>query len=166
MTIHSGTLAVRIEFPNHAAADPQYVANLQALIKSSMEAGPGVEGLDVNSTPTTPAATGVPKPGDMLIYIRDRKIGKGAYGEVYRVIRARDGQVCAGKTFHPPANRNKRKLDEVGATWLREIRREYALMESHPHVSFVSFPSSYSSQRLSLPIVMFATNIAPSLSSY
>lgn len=32
-TIHCSSLAIRIEFPNHAAAPPRYVENLRAFVK-------------------------------------------------------------------------------------------------------------------------------------
>ena len=56
MTIRSGSLAVKIEFPNHEAAGPQYVDNLRVFVKKCKEAAkkckeevPGVEGLGLDS---------------------------------------------------------------------------------------------------------------------
>ncbi|KAK5011186.1 hypothetical protein LTR28_005054, partial [Elasticomyces elasticus] len=60
-------------------------------------------------------------------------IGKGTFGEVYRVIRARDGKYSAAKTFIRPAN--KRQLDEVDPVWLTGIRREFTLMKDNPHAN-------------------------------
>lgn len=140
MTIYSGSLAVKIKFPNHEAADSRYVDNLRVFVKECKEAAekckeeiPGVEGLGLDSEPATQAPSGAPTPSERLIYYRDRRIGKGTFGEVHRIIKARDGKYFAAKTFNPPANKNKRKLNEVDPTWLMGIRREFTIMRDNPH---------------------------------
>ena len=42
---------------------------------------------------------------ERLVYIKDRCIGKGTFGQVFTLIRARDGKIFAGKTFVSPANK-------------------------------------------------------------
>lgn len=130
ITIHSGGLAVKVEFPNHTTAQPQYLKNLQAFIKKSKQdlAVDGL-GLDGDTQPPSEAQT----IGENLIYYHDEHIGEGGFGEVHRVVRARDGEVLAAKIFKPPAK--KRKLGEVDPLWLTEIRREFTVMRDHPHVS-------------------------------
>ena len=142
ITIYSGSLAVKIGFPNHEAADVRYVENLRALLQRCKEAAaeckeevPGVGALGLDSDPATQAPSQAPTPRERLIYYKDERVGKGAFGEVHRVIKARDGKYFATKTFNAPANKNKRKLDEVDPVWLMGIRRDFTLMEDNPHVS-------------------------------
>ena len=99
----------------------------------SKEEVPAVDGLGLDSEPTTQAPSEAQTVDDRLIYYHDEVIGTGTFGEVHRVIRARDGKVLAAKTFKPPAN--KRKLDEVDPAWLTGIRREFTLMKENSHVS-------------------------------
>jgi hypothetical protein len=136
ITIHSGSLAIKIEFPNHTAAHPLYVEKLLAFVKKCKKSKrelSGVEGLGLDSEPETQAASEAATPRERLIYYKDKSIGKGTFGEVHRVIRARDGKFFAAKTFKAPPN--KRKLDEVDPAWLTGIRREFTVMRDNPHVS-------------------------------
>lgn len=75
----------------------------------------------------------MPTPGERPIYYKGKSIGKGEFGEVHLVFRARDGLVFAAKTFKPPPNKRKRK-EELPA-WLTRVRREFTLMRDNPHVS-------------------------------
>jgi hypothetical protein len=155
ITIHSGSLAVEIKFVNHAAADPQYVENLRTFLNKCKEAAqrskenlPAVSSLGLSSEPPTEMPTEPPAINDMPIYFHDQLLGKGAFGEVHKVIRIRDRKVLAAKTFRTPVNvkkttkfdekpaKHKRKLDEMAdPTWLIGIRREFTLMKETPHVS-------------------------------
>lgn len=146
-TIHAGTLAVEVEFPNHAAAHPEYVKSLQAFAdrcaagaEASAEV-PAVEALGLDSGSVTRAATGAPTPGERLIYYKGRKIGKGQFGEVHLVFRARDGLVFAAKTFKPLPK--KRKREEELPAWLTKIRRGFTLMRDNPHISYAHRPVRY-----------------------
>lgn len=132
ITIHSGGLTIKIEFPNHEAADPRYIENLRAFVNGCKVEVPAVDGLGLDSEATTQAPSEAQTLGERLIYYNDKSIGKGAFGEVRRAIRARDGKYFAAKTFIPPAK--KRKLDEVDPAWLTGIRREFAIMRDNPHV--------------------------------
>ena len=141
VTVHAGSLAVKLEFPNHQAADPPYISNLRAFVKKCKGAietcnkgVPRIEGLGLDNQPATQAPSEAPTPSERLIYYKDKIIGKGAFGEVRRVIKTHDGKYFAAKTFNLPANKHKRKLDEVDAAWLMEIRREFAVMRDNPHV--------------------------------
>ena len=140
ITIHAGGLAVKIEFPNHAAAHPGYIGNLRAFVQKCKDAAKrsndevlAVDGLGLNSECTTQAPSEAQTPNDRLIYYHGGVIGRGEYGKVIRVTRARDGEVLAAKIFKPSPN--KRKLDQVDPAWLTKIRREFTLMEQNTHVS-------------------------------
>ena len=147
ITIHVGKLAYKIEFPNHGAAHPEYIKNLQAFIKKCKDAAPPLEGLGLDSDPPTQKPSQAHTPSADPIYLPKEVIGKGAFGEVRRVIKLRDGNSYAAKYFFPPKseghkkNHKKRKQDEVGETdvaymtWLERIRREFTIMQNNPHVS-------------------------------
>lgn len=64
-------------------------------------------------------------------------IGSGAFGKVFRVIKARDGDYYAAKKFRMPFKGDndgkKRKRDEE--IWLDGIRNEVAIMQKNSHVS-------------------------------
>ena len=104
-----------------------FVKKCKEAAKKSKEEVPAVDGLGLDSEPTTQAPSEAQTVDERLIYYHDEVIGTGTFGEVHRVIRARDGKVLAAKTFKPPAN--KRKLDEVDPAWLTGIRREFTLLK-------------------------------------
>ena len=137
IAIYSGKLAVKFEFPNHHhGMDPAYLASLQVFIQQGAgqaQGPPPVEGLALDSGQTTQAPTGTATPAIGLLYYNVKNIGKGAFGQVYSALRARDGRLVAAKTFKPPPNKRKRGQD--GPAWLAGIRKEFAIMNDHPHVS-------------------------------
>ena len=133
ISIYSGGLAIDVAFPNHAAADPRYMHQLRALVNTGTGAAPPIGVLGLDSEVTTQAPSGAQSPGERLIYNKDQRLGKGAFGDVHGAIRAQDGNFFAVKTFQPPAN--KRKRGDIEAAWLKNIRREFTIMKDHPHVS-------------------------------
>lgn len=148
ITIYSGSLSIKIEFPNHEAANPRYVENLRAFAKrckkaaeKSKEEVPVVERLGLDSEPTTQAPSDAQTPGARPVYYNDGSIGEGAFGEVHRAIRMSDGRFLAAKMFKKPST-NKRKRNKAGPTWLTGIRREFSLMKDNPHVSPIAVSTS------------------------
>ena len=145
-TVHCSSLAIRIMFPNHREATLCYVENLRALIKKCQGVAERseVDSSDVGALALhSERSTGAPSEAftrrDSPIYYKVEKIGEGKFGEVYKIIKARDGKIFAGKIFKPPLNRNKRRRDELNTDWLVRVRREFTLMRDNPHVSVLSF---------------------------
>ena len=143
-TIHCSSLAIRIEFPNHAGT-PRYVENLRAFVKKCQGAAKrskvdpsGIEALGLNSELSTQAPSEAPTPRDWLVYYVVKNVGVGTFGKVLKIIKARDGKALAAKIFNPPPNRNKRRRNEPDPDWLMKIRREFAIMRDNPHVSFAA----------------------------
>ncbi|GAB0138366.1 hypothetical protein EsDP_00006601 [Epichloe bromicola] len=142
ISIHTGGLAIKVDFPNHSARGPRYVDNLKAFFHKSSDIArqvdvgdPPIEGLDLESAATTQAPSIVQTPRDKLVYYNDKLVGRGTFGAVHRAIRARDGKYVAAKTFTKPAN--KRNLDDVDPAWLTGIRREFTVMKDNPHANIV-----------------------------
>ena len=142
ITIHSSSLALKIIFPNHEIADPQYVKNLREFVERSQNAFPPITRLGLDSEPTTQTPSEAQTLNSSLIYYHGVDIGKGGFGKAHIVIRARDGMILAAKTFKPQSN--KRTLDAEDPMWLMEIRREYTLMKENPHVRSPQMCCAYS----------------------
>ena len=166
VVVHTaGKLAFRVEILNHHEASPaEYVANLKAFWERCRGTPPSIGRLKLGrhrggSTSSSMASTVAPStartPGDRPIYLYDGILGKGQFGEVRKVIRARDGETYALKMCFPPDRpraiaRSKRKRDDpVWTRWLERVRNEYEIMRTNPHVSQANsarepfyFPSS------------------------
>ena len=155
----------QVVFPNHAAATPVYVANLRAFRDRVRNATPPFN-LDLNATSrvttAAPSQSLTPrKPDKQPLYIDDGFIGKGSFGEVRRVIMARDGMLYAMKKCFPPVavqetdgaekrnkatskkNKKRKRVDSAWRTWLDKVHGEYKLMKDNPHVSNNSLGMTY-----------------------
>jgi hypothetical protein len=135
-------LAFKVDFPNHLAAHPQYIANLRAFLERNHAALPLVGELGLDTNPITAAPSQPRTPGARPIYYKDRLLGRGQFGEVHKVIRTRDGKAYAGKTFFAPPKSKKRKHGEVSEydAWLKMVGTEISIMRNNRHVSVASSP--------------------------
>src|SRR4051812_32420799 len=142
-----GKLAYKIEFPNHQAAHPQYIKNLQAFIKKCGNATPPFEGLGLDSDPPTQKPSQAHTPSAYPIYLDEEVIGNGAFGEVRRVISLRDGKQYAAKYIIPSKSERHRKrkqdkindineINEASKAQNEQIQREFTIMQNNPHVRF------------------------------
>lgn len=131
IAIISGGLKINVEFPNHRAGRSQYMENLQTFIIQSQTVIPILDILGLDSNVTTAAPSQSQTPRQHPIYLDDGFIGRGTYGEVRRIIKARDGKRYAVKKFIPPDK--KRKRDEQD--WLEKIQNEIIIMKNNSHVS-------------------------------
>ncbi|MCJ1386248.1 hypothetical protein MMC17_009374 [Xylographa soralifera] len=149
ITIHVGELIYKIEFPNHRAAHSQYIKNLQAFIKKRKNAAPPFEVLGLDIDPPTQKPSQAHTPSAYPIYLDKEVIGKGAFGEVGRVIKLRDGKYFAAKYFIPAKSKGHKKsdrkrkqdesnkIDETYKAWLEQIRKEFTIMQNNPHPNIV-----------------------------
>lgn len=137
MRIHAGGLAFKIEFPNQRPGRREYRENLQAFFEQRQAALPSVDALTFDSFLSTATPSEPRTPRQPAIYLDEKVIGKGEFGEVRRVIKARDGLFYAAKAFYPPFKDSdrgqKRKRGEDG--WRYKIRDEIDVMRNNPHVS-------------------------------
>lgn len=130
-------LAFNIEFPNHEVAGPEYMANLRAFLDKKRTALPPVDALGLVSNPPTAAPSRPRTPRQRLILLDDEVLGRGIFGEVRRVIHARDGGYYATKRFNKPLESETRdkKRKREDENWLCKIRNEVDIMRENPHVS-------------------------------
>ena len=166
----AGKLTFRVEIPNHhEASPPEYVPSLKAFWERCRGATPSIGRLKLGrhrcgSASSSMASTVAPStartPGDRSIYLYDGILGKGQFGEVRKVIRARDGETYALKKCFPPARPRhdtmlragteenagtraiakciRKRDDPVWTRWLERVRNEYEIMKTNPHVSQVN----------------------------
>ena len=126
--------AMKISFPNHLTSSSEYRSKALRFIERGTDLCiPLVSGLDVNSNTTTaaisPPSDNIPAP----FYIRETKIGTGAFATVWRVVDSRDGKFFAAKAFAPPKYK-KRKREFDSSTWLTTIDNEVEIMQRNVHV--------------------------------
>lgn len=125
-----------IEFPNHGAAHPDYLANLQDVFDESGSALPPVGALGLDSNPTTAAPSQPLTPSQRPVYLIDELIGEGGFGAVYTVRDASTWELHAGKTFRRTYRNQpkglKRKLEKE--SWWKSIQNEVDIMKGNPHV--------------------------------
>lgn len=137
ITIHVGDMEMKIEFPSQSVSHSEYRENMQAFFDRSQTAFPCVEGLAFNSYPSTAAPSEPRTPGHEAIYVEKEEIGKGQFGKVHRVLKARNGVYYAAKIFESPfentRGNRKRKRDEE--QWMAKVMNEIDIMRTHPHVN-------------------------------
>ena len=139
LIVCAGDVAFEIDFPNQAAGYPTYQANLEAFIRKSREALPGlgVLGLDSHDSTATPSQVATPDPSRHPIYVEYEEVGRGAFAKVVKVMSNRDGIFYAMKKFFRPSEgrvENGRKRRRDSDAWLEKKRKEADIMRNSAHV--------------------------------
>ncbi|KAK0302851.1 hypothetical protein LTR82_017743 [Friedmanniomyces endolithicus] len=142
IVIQAGRVYLSVDLPNHASADSKYRKNLQRLYAECQKAARDrdetttiFDGLDLNSYPSTAAASGAITPDARPLYYSTAVLGKGEFGEVSLVVQARTGKHFAAKTFFN--HKKKRRAGERDEAWRRNIRREYDIAAQNLHSNIV-----------------------------
>ena len=138
LKIHVRGLEFKVELTSHRTCEVDYEKNVTKFLKLSRTADPPLGGLSIDSYMTEVMPSQSRTPGQRPIYIREDNLGKGAFGQVDRVVDVSTGAIYARKTFHEPSwakNTERRKLQRE--KWLNRIRREIRIMREHPHVSII-----------------------------
>ncbi|KAK5726559.1 hypothetical protein LTS12_027423 [Elasticomyces elasticus] len=164
--VRAGALKFEVRFPNHEVGEAVYVENLRTLYHRCSNAAPCVHALDLgaNEFPPTEAPSQAHTPTNTAIYIDDGYIKKGAFGEVRRAIKARDGRTYALKWFRPPdapgregkaarkgakeakiwnkaatqGGRKRKRDDDAYVKCSESLKEEYQLMKNNPHPNVIS----------------------------
>lgn len=134
--VHVRMLVFKIEWASHQTCEAEYEKNVTEFLKLSQTANPPLGGLSIDSYTTEVAPSQSRTPGQRPVYMHEEPLGKGAFGQVDRVIDVSTGAIYAHKTFHEPlwakhTERRRRQREK----WLDQIRREIRIMMEHPHVS-------------------------------
>lgn len=137
VTIHAGDLVFKIEFPNQKAGQSLYRDNLKAFFKQSQAALPSIGTLDFDSFPPTATPSQPQSPSQRPIYLYQKAIGSGGFGEVYPILNTRNGVLYAAKIFkHSPGYSGTPKKRKRGERlWKDMIQNEIDIMRKSPHVS-------------------------------
>jgi serine/threonine protein kinase len=129
-------LAFKIELAQHAASNANYKNKVKKFIMNRQNSLPELDVLGINSHITTAQPSQPFTPRRHPIYISERKLGAGSWGEVDLVINVSTGVTYARKRFYQPTWRgNKNQVRQQKAEWLERIRREIRIMRDNPHVS-------------------------------
>jgi hypothetical protein len=128
ITIHVGRLSFTVEFPHHETGNSEYITQLQNFANKCRDAELNMDDLDLASALTTAPPSHPQTPSERTIYYEDQLIGKGTFGEVYKLIRLRDGECFAAKTFKRSAKRKRGEDPSI------DLRREVEILQSNPHV--------------------------------
>lgn len=139
LIVTAGDIAFKVDFPNQAAGNHTYQANLKAFIQKRSAAPPALCALGLDTCYTTAAPTHRMSPdrSRQPIYVEYNEVGRGAFGIVIRVMNHRDGLFYAKKKFFRPSeekNRNSSKRMLDSDKWLESKRKEADIMRKSAHV--------------------------------
>ena len=90
----------RVELASHRTCEAEYEKNVGKFLEYSQTADPFLGGLSIDSYTTEVAPGQSRTPGQRPIYIHVEPLGKGAFGQVDKVIDVSTGAIYAHKTFH------------------------------------------------------------------
>ena len=122
VSIPSADISFIIKLGTHKNCDKEYRANMDRVFPPSVRIGEGglatpFQQLNMHSKDTSVAPSGLATPRDGPIYLRHERIGKGAFGRVYRVTNVSTGDDYAAKYID-----------------YSDCAREVAVMEKIDHV--------------------------------
>jgi hypothetical protein len=104
VSIPRADISFKIKLGTHKNRDEEFFANVDAVFPPSVRMGEGglatpMLQLTMSSQNTSVASSEAATPRDGPIYLRHERIGKGAFGKVYRLTDVSTGEPCAGKSF-------------------------------------------------------------------
>lgn len=134
-------LEFKIKLASHETCEDEFLKNVNIFLEESRSALPALDVLGIYSHKTTAPPSQPLSPRQRPIYLKDKELGSGAFGNVYRVIDVSTGSTHASKEFKRCYRniKNKKKRAEQKLKWQKGIRNEVHIMMSYPHVSMVLF---------------------------
>ena len=133
--VHVRGLEFGVELASHETCKAEYDKEVMDFLEYSRTALPMVDGLGLDSYRTTAQLT----PKQYPIYIRERNLGRGSFGQVDKIINVSTGATYARKEFYEPQwGKDKECRRQQREDWLNKVRREIRIMEENPHVSISS----------------------------
>ena len=120
-------LAFKVQLASHDTCQSEYEAYVNKFLAASRDPLAAANTLNIKSPERTEPPSQSLSPRGRPVYIRERKLGSGAFASVYKLIDVSTGCVYAGKYF--------RRSKQPKAVWLEVIRREVRIMSNIRHVS-------------------------------
>ncbi|KAL9100366.1 MAG: hypothetical protein Q9163_004248 [Psora crenata] len=134
--VHVRRLQFKVKLVSHRTCEAEYKKNVGNFLNYSRTADPLLGGLSINSYTTEVAPSQSRTPGQRPVYIHEKELGKGSFGQVDRVIDVSTGVIYAYKTFYePPWAKDKERRKCQLEKWRDKIRREIRIIMEHPHIS-------------------------------
>ena len=104
VSIPRADLSFKIKLGRHEDRDEEFFANVDAVFPPSVRMGEGglatpMLQLHIPSGDGSIASSGIATPRRGAIYLQHERIGKGAFGRVYRVTNVSTGKDYAGKSI-------------------------------------------------------------------
>lgn len=110
--VHVRGLSFKIELANRNTCKAEYDRKVEDFLNDS--ALP-LDVLGIYSHTTTAQPSQPFTPRQYPIYIRERKLGSGSFGEVDKVIDVSTGAIYARKKFHePPWGKGRGRMEDLG----------------------------------------------------
>ena len=148
LVVYTGNLAYTIEFPNHAAASPEYLKKIKALSVRGNTAVPLFGALGLHSNPITvaPSEPLTPQANRRPVYLELEQIASSSFGTVHKIMDMRDRKYYVKKRilkYPRTANAKKKRKRNGKATttttdeeaWLENFRSQMTVLQSIDHVS-------------------------------
>ncbi len=137
--VHVQGLKFKVELASHNTCKTEYDNKIEKFLKDNRTALPPLDALGIDSYTTTAQPSQPLTPRQLPIYIRERKLGSGAFGEVDKVIDVSTGAIYARKEFYEPQwEKGKERKRQQKEDWLNRVRREIRIMRENPHVSMIT----------------------------
>jgi hypothetical protein len=104
VSIPSADISFKIKLGKHENRDEEFFANVDKVFPPSVRMGEGglatpMQRLVMSSQNRSVASSEAATPRDGPIYLRHERVGKGAFGKVYRLTNVSTGEPYAGKSF-------------------------------------------------------------------
>ncbi|KAK2738633.1 hypothetical protein FQN57_006951 [Myotisia sp. PD_48] len=131
-------LSFKIILARHNNCQAEYQERKSEFIQHARSALPPVDLLGIQSTFTSFQPSQAFTPKQDPVYISERKLGGGSFGNVDKVVNVSTGLSYARKQFHePPWNSDRNVRKSQADNWLNLIYREMRIMRDHPHIHTV-----------------------------
>ncbi|KAK2748336.1 hypothetical protein FQN57_000994 [Myotisia sp. PD_48] len=133
--VHIRNLSFKVQLANHTVYGGEYTANVERFLEEAREALPQIDRLAMDSY-STPVRSSQPlTPRQNPVYISQKRLGNGSFGEVDLVIDASTAAIYARKKFFDQTRKVKQKPKRtLESPWLiDEIWKEIRIMLQNPH---------------------------------
>lgn len=140
--VHVRRLEFKIELASHNTCKAEYDKKVEKFLNNSRTTLSSLDMLGIDSYTTIAQSSQSLTFRQYPIYIRERKLGSGAFERVDKVIDVSIGAIYARKEFYESqwgkGNERKRQQKE---DWLNRVRKEIRIMKKNPHVSMITHVS-------------------------